>query len=314
MLIDYIELINQQRINNPLHKKDYRLINIPKYNTEFNTAINELNKYPNAFIVNIIKRDTPLYKNTTDIFYYEFVDIGVGYNTTLKNWKYFYIPISEFTNIQNRVPSFNYYDVEISDRLINQHLTFNTMFINNNLNNDYSLNSNKEQHPLLKNFIFTGGCSLLKNGTMVYEYKDYKEYTDEQSVSYLSNIAPINVYIKSSYLEENQFSNDPTLENIVFKPPSKLNLYNLNLQLEYTGRSTNERFSSHKKWYEYYAYVNGFVEDQIILPYKPTDKNLNFVNIYSYNKNMGINLPQSINTQSLSINQTSINKIIKIKQ
>lgn len=313
MLSTYLDLIQEQRINNPLYKKDYRLINLPKQNNDFNLSINELNKYPNAFISNIIKREYPLYKNTNDIFYYEFVDIGVGYNTTLKDWKYFYIPFNSFNVIEQRLPSFKFYDVELNDTVNTQYLNFNVMYINNNLNIDYIINSKNEPHPLLVHFLFTGGCTILKNGSILYEYKDSKSYTDDSSISYLSNLSPLNIYLESTYLEEDQFFVDPNLKNMLYLPPSKSNLYNKDLDLGYTGNSTNIKFSSHKKWYEYYIYINGFISNQIILPHPPTNKNLNFVNGFLYNKNIGLNLPQPINNQYLSINQISNNKNIYIK-
>jgi hypothetical protein len=308
MLSDYLLLIEKQRLRNPNYKKDYRLIYLPRLNTSFNNTLVELNKYPNAFLSNIVKREHPLYADNNDIFYYEFIDIGVSYNTNLEDWRYFYIPLSKFSLIENRLSTFKYYDVNLYDSIKTFKLDRNFMFLSNRITTEFRLETDKNKHPLLSHFLFTGVCSLLKTGEMLYEYKDIKNYADEESVSYFSFLEPLDIYIYSSYLNNNQLEQDINLIDLIEQPPSKYNLFNkLELELEFTGRSTTNKFSSQKKWYEYYIVSDGFYTDQIILPSIPTNKNLNFVKQSFYNKNIGVYLPTNISNQNISINQTSLN-------
>lgn len=315
MLNNYLTLINSQRIKNNSHKKDYRLLELPKQNRSYVEVIDSLNKFPNAFFSNTIERTKPLYQDTQDNFYYEFIDKSAGSYTNMESWRYFYIPLSQYNIIASKLPSFKFYDVNFSSEVLTYYLTNNILYVNKtNLKASYILDSNESfKHPLAPHFIFTGGITLLKDGKMVYEYKDSKGYSDYEDISYLSLLSPIDLYIPATIVNNFQFTEDFILRDYLNKPSSKLNLYNKNNKtFEFSGRTTNKYFSAYKKWYEYYENEDGFPIGTILLPYPPTFKSLDFVKTDFYNKNIGFNLNQVDNNQFLTIQQFSSNKKINI--
>ncbi len=314
MLKDYLDLIQQQRQHNPLFPKDYSLLQLPKFLYNYSQTLTNLNSYPNAFLSNIIYRNIPLYINNNDNYYYEFVDKGVGYNTTLKDWKYFYIPLSQFNSVQNRLPSYKYYNINLNTN-INTFLLKSSVFYinNNNIKIDYIFNNENNRHPLFSHFIFTGGITITNNGSAIYEYIDNIGYSNDSSIKYFSNIKPLNFEFQSNELSDNYFFNDDLLSNNINKAPQYNNLYNeVYKDFQFTGRVTNQKFSNLKKWYEYYLYENGFPIESVILPSPPSNNSLTFIDIQLYNKNIRLHFNQLFNNQSLNINQISSNKIINI--
>lgn len=314
MLNDYINLIQLQRQKNKLYQKDYRILTLPRQNLTAAEAFNNFNKFPNAFLSNVIYRDF-LYKNNEENYFYEFVDKGVGYNTTLEDWRFFYIPLSYYSNIISRLPSFKYYDINQGPFIQNYNTNSSFMYLDSGIKtkNYYLLNTNSNNyHPLLPHFMFTGKIMFSKQGKAVYEYKDIKGYSDDETILYLSFLPPNEVKINSFIVLDSQFD---TVTYDLDNPPEKLLFLNSedeNLDLRFTGRITNQNFSKVKKWYEYSEYINGFPFNQIILPNSPTDSNLGFIKIQLFNKTKGLAFNNVTNEQNLSINQNSQNKQIKL--
>lgn len=314
MLNDYISLIQSQRQKNKLYQKDYRILNLPKQNISVAEAINNFNKFPNAFLSNIIHRDF-LYNDTTDNYYYEFIDRGVGYNTTLEDWLFFYIPISSYPVITNRLPTFQYYDINDGPLIQNYNIKSSFMYLNSLIKskNYYLLNTNSSNtHPLLPHFIFTGKIIFSKKGEDVYEYTDTKGYSDHSSILYLSFIPPKGIKIPSSTLLDSQFDTTSQSTN---NPPKEFNFLNEEdkvIDLQFTGRVTNQQFSKIRKWYEYNEYINGFPFNQILLKSPPTNKNLDFIKLNLFNQQKGLLFNNISNEQNIFINQNSQNRKIKI--
>lgn len=311
ILNNYLDLIEKQRIKFPNHKKDYDLISLPPSFQSVSEVIEELSRWPNAFVTGIIYRNIPLYKNNNENYYYEFIDIGNIRNSNIENWRYFYIPLS-FANDLN-IPKFKFYDINISSNIQKYNYIQPDLFINNLTNEFFYIITVEEYiHPLLPNFIFTGRCKLNSQGIMLYEYIDTKEYFNINSVSYLSNLSPLNFYIPTTILNNNQVTKDILNIELIGSNPSKLNIYSNLEDLRYTGYSTTDQFSKVKKWYEYYLYENGFPVTRVLLDSPPTNLNLNSIYINYNNLHIGLNLHSTDNTQYLNINQTSNNKIINL--
>jgi hypothetical protein len=319
MLSEYINLIFEQRGLNPLHNKDHRLIELPKRNKSFNTEISELAKWPTAFLSNIIYRQNDLFADVTDNYYYEFIHKGEGY--TLKNWKYFYIPVSKYNELNNAIalenilPSFFYYDLNINSQ-INLFFPKEVFLYLNDISQSYFyLRTNSaNKHPLLSHFVFTGKCFFSKASELIYEYKDTLGYTDDESVTYFSKIRPKEIYYLSSNVIKQHLEKEIQIQDLIGMPPDKLEFYDETnfLNLKFTGYTTNYKFSKYKKWFEYYSYLDGQPFEKILLPNPPTKSSLDFVVASLFSKSVGFAFNQINNEQRIIINQISSNKITTI--
>lgn len=322
MINNYLDLINLQRIKNPNYPKDYRLISLPTKLTNFNfsTEYQKLSSYPNVKFTNVIYRSTPLYKNLKDNYYYEFVDIGAGYKTNFEDWKFFYIPISESTNLINvdLLPFYFYYDTttaSLKKQYPNCQILIPTIRLDNYF---YSTPAIDSKHPLSFIFTFTGYRYLNKDGQMLYEYVDSSLYNDDDSITYYSFIRPTNFYNSSSIVNQYGLTANKSLDSLKDFPPEKLELYlidqykNTLEDLRFTGNITTTNFNSNKKWYEYTIYRFGQPFNKIILPYPPTNLSLDFVRLELNNTNIGFKYNNIFNNQYISLNQTSLNNTINL--
>lgn len=319
MLSDYLQLIDKQRVKQPLFPKDYKLIYLPQKLITAEEEYNKLLQWPNAFLCNVVYRPNPLFSSIKDNYYYEFIDIGAGYKTTFEDWRYFYIPLSYKNRLiqDNILNKINYYDVSKSSILEDLTITTQLLVPYERLNNFFfSTSSILNTHLLIPNFLFTGFSFLNKQGLLLYEYKDTQNYADDNSITYYSDLIPNNFYMKSSTVKQYAIEQDPALIQYTGSPPSKLYIQkssNLTLDdLRFTGQVTNNNFSPIKKWYEYNFYTNNQPFTKIILPYSPTNKSLDFVKISMKQTTTGFKYNNIINAQLLTISQTSRNTIIKI--
>lgn len=317
MINNYLDLIIKQRLKNPNHQKDYRLIYLPTKTINFNILeeYEKLVSYPNVIFSNVIYRSTPLYKNLKDNYYYEFVDIGAGYKTTFEDWKFFYVPLSESSFLINQglLPFFNFYSID-SPTIQKQHPSFQILTPSIRLS-DYFYNtpSSNNKHPLSSIFNFTGYSYLNKEGQMLYEYIDTYSYNDDSEITYYSSLRPIDFYNSSSIVNQYALEIDNSLLFLEGAPPSFLELYeNTFLDLKFTGKTTTTNFSKVKKWYEYLNFKNGQPFNKIILPYMPTTLSLDFVRLQLNNTNIGFKYNNIFNKQYLSLNQVSSNNIINL--
>lgn len=319
MLSDYLQLIDKQRIKQPLFPKDYRLINLPQKLITAEEEYTKLLQWPNTFLCNVIYRTNPLFPNIKDNYYYEFIDIGAGYRTTFEDWRYFYIPLSYKNRLiqDNKLNTINYYDVTKSSNIEQLTITTQLLIPYERLNNFFfSSPNNLSNHLLIPNFLFTGFSFLNKQGVLLYEYRDTQNYADDNSVTYYSEFVPNNFYMKSSVIKRYAIEKEPALIQHEGNPPSKLYIQKSSKlildDLRFTGYSTNSNFSPVKKWYEYNFYKNNQPFTKVLLPYLPTNKSLDFVKIGMNQTTIGFKFDNIINTQSLTINQTSQNNIIKL--
>ena len=117
MLSNYLKLIAEQRLQNPLHPKDYRINSLPRFNKTSTKAIEELVRWSNSQFTGVIERQIPLYSDVTDVYYYEFIDLGVKSKTDFTDWKFFYIPVSKYDELiaaarTGILPSYKVYNVD----------------------------------------------------------------------------------------------------------------------------------------------------------------------------------------------------------
>lgn len=317
MLSTYLRLIDEQRINNPNYRKDYRLKALPTLNKTSLEAIRELARWSNSQFIGVIERNTPLYSDTNDVYYYEFINLGVRTQTNFTDWKFFYVPVSKYDELitetsSNILPSYKVYNVDTVK--VETILTKSPPLCPFTRPNSifYNLPSTNNLHPLVPNFLFTGFSFLDKRGFMIYEYNDFKMYTDHISITYYSVLRPLSFFIPSSSVEQYALEDDFIRMSLIGRPPNYLEIYTNLPTLKYTGKSTTENFNNFRKWYEYKRYFNGFPFDNVLLPYAPTPLSIDFVNVEVNNATMGILFNQTVNTQSISINQVSSNNKISL--
>ena len=317
-LTNYINLITEQRIQQPLYPKDYRVNSLITKNI---TSVQELTKlisYPNSFIANIIQRNEPLFIDVDDLYYYEFIDLGPAYRTTFTDWKYFYIPLSKkddlVTALPNILPTINYYNVETvlagTLPLIKQTLAPFTR------PNNFFFTEPKDSnlHPYINNFKFTGYSFIINNGKFIFEYQDLSMYNDDISVTYYSELRPLDYFIKSTVVEEYGFIQDPLFSNSYLNPPGYLEFYtDRKPQLGFTGNVTTRLFTSTRRWFEYYIYEELSPSGRILLPYPPTNKSIDFVDSQLNNTVPVINFQTTFHIQNISVNQISHNKKIVLE-
>lgn len=319
MLNTYLTLIQTQRINNPTREKDYRTFPLAKrINTTSLEAIQDLARRPNSQFIGIIKRDIPLYSDVEDVYYYEFINLGIRSQSTFVDWQFWYIPVSKYTSLlsytsPNILPSYKIYNVDTAK--VTTVITKTQPLIPFNRPNTYFYNTpyNNNLHPLLSNFIFTGYSFLDKNGFMIYEYNDFKMFTDHISISYYSMLRPLNFFIPSSIANGYGLEVDINMLRLLNKPPNYLEIYTGLPDLRATNKSTTSSFSNIRKWYEYIRYIDGQPFNKILLPYMPTSLSIDFVNVQLNNSQMSILFKQGFNQQTLSINQFSSNNKISIQ-
>ena len=318
MLSNYLKLIAEQRLQNPLHPKDYRLNSLPKFTKTSHKAIEELVRWSNSQFTGVIERQIPLYPDVNDTYYYEFVDLGVRTKTDFTDWKFFYIPVSKYDDLiaaarTGILPSYKVYNVDTAsvDTILTKSPPL-TPFTRPN-STFFNLPIVSNLHPLLSNFIFTGHSFLDKQGFMIYEYNDFKKFMDDITVTYYSKLRPLNFFIPSSLVEEYALEDDFSNLSLISKPPSYLELYTNLPTLKFSGKSTTQEFNKFRKWYEYNRYIDGFPFDTVILPYAPTPLSIDFVNVEVNNASMSLVFNQVINTQSLSLNQVSSNNKISLQ-
>lgn len=320
MIDNYLDLIQAQRIKNPNFPKDYRLIYLPTKLKEFNfnEEYQKLISYPNVKFTNVVYRTTPLYKNIKDNYYYEFVDIGVGYNTTLEDWKYFYIPLNKGDLLLNTnlLPFYKYYNTNNS-LLQKQYPIFQILIPFIKLNNYfYNTPLTINKHPLSPIFQFTGYRYLNKEGLMLYEYIDSSLYNDDDTITYYSLIRPLNFYNSSSIANKYTLTVDTRLNSFKDSPPESLEIYVDNLDnlddLRFTGNTTTSNFNSNKKWYEYTIYKLGQPFNKVLLPYAPTNLSLDFVRLQLNYTDIGFKYNNVYNKQYISLNQVSSDNIINL--
>lgn len=315
MLNNYLKLIQEQRNKNPIYQKDHYSFYLNKKNRTTIKEWEDIQRYNNARVINIVARETPLFKDTEEIYYYEFVDTSPSYKTKFNEWKYFYLPVETYKQTlinNNYLSSLNYYNAEeqIYKLIypIKQYLyplnRPKTYYINNSFIN--------QTHPYSNNYIYTGIYTSNNNGEVIYEYVDYKMLTDDITITYYSNIPPNNYELRSKEAEYFSLKEEVALISYINRPPSILEWSSSFIpNYKFTGRSTTKQFSKGKTWYEYNVFINNQVAYQILLPHKPTLKNIDFVKIQLENKQMGLTFPIGYNIQRVIYKQiSSNNKII----
>lgn len=318
MLSTYLRLIDEQRAANPQFQKDYRLKALPTLRQTSTEAINNLTRWSNAQFTGVIERDTPLYSDVNDVYYYEFVDLGVRTQTSFIDWRYFYIPVSKYNELiatarAGILPEYKVYNVDtVSIETIQTKSPPLSPFTRAN-SSFYTPPFTNNLHPLVPNFLFTGYSFLNKKGFMIYEYNDFKMFTDHISITYYSVLRPLNFFISTEIVEQYALESDFTNLSLINRPPAYLEIYTELPDLRYTGRSTTKEFNNFRKWYEYIRHIDGLPFDRVIIPYAPTPLSIDFVNVEINNAYMGLAFNQVVNTQTLSINQVSSNNKISLQ-
>lgn len=318
MLTTYLKLIQEQRLENPNNQKDYRLLELPRLLSTSSEEIKKLKARPNVVFTNIIKRNTPRYKDTEDVYYYEFVDLGLQSRTSFPDWEFWYVPVSKYSELVNEVgdsilPSYQTYNVQTKEIETIKTLTQPLISYPRPSVTFYTRSFFNNTHPLLNHFIFTGHSFLDKKGYMIYEYQDYKMFSDDISITYYSILRPLNFFIKSNLVKEYGIETTTQLLKFIGKPPNYLELYTGVPDLRATGRSTTRDFSNIRRWYEYIRYIDDQPFDKILLPYAPTSLSTDFVKIELNKSAMSLVFNLTNNIQALSINQTSSNNKISIQ-
>jgi len=316
MLSNYLQTIESQRDNNPNFKKDYYMLPLIRKNTTSLKEWEEIQRYTNTRVINIIQRTTPYFTDTQELYYYELVDTSPSYRTTFINWKYFYLPVEQYSQTlidNNLLPSLKYYDVEtVSYKLI--YPTKQYLYASTRPGSYYTDSPLVNQtHPYSDNFIYTGINVSNNNGKVIYEYVDYKMLTDHISVLYYSDIKPKNYDLNADNADFFSLVDSFSLLEFIDAPPSKL-MWSSNIKPDYrfTGRITNKQFSKSKEWYEYNLFSDNQPVKKVLLPDAPTLKDLNFVNIKSESKKKSLHFPIGYNRQRIIYKQTSTNNKIVI--
>jgi len=314
MLNNYLNLIAEQRLANPNFKKDHYALPLSKRNKTAADEWADIQRYVHARVVNIILRETPLFSDTEELYYYELVDTSPAYRTTFTEWKYFYLPVDAYaaTLIANDyLPSINYYDVETETYEVRYPTTQflypiarpRSYYIDTPLVN--------HTHPYAEHFIYTGINISNNNGKVIYEYADYKMLADDITVTYYSDINPKNFEFRSENTEFFGIKEEFSLIDLIGQPASRLLWDSEGLpDYRFTGRITTRQFSKAVQWYEYDTFVNNQMSDKILLPDPPTLKSLDFVNVAASGEQMSLHFPIGYNRQRIIYKQTSSNNKI----
>lgn len=316
MLNNYLTLIQQQRLNFPMFRKDHYIIPLSRRNTTSVEEWENIQRYKQARVINIIARNTPLFSDTEDIYYYELVDTSPSYRTTFTDWKYFYLPVDQYYQLlidNNYLPSIKYYNVDKevykliypSKQFLHATQRPRTYYIDSSLIN--------HTHPYAENYVYTGINISNNNGKIIYEYADYKMLTDDISVVYYSDIRPDNFEFRSDNVEFFGLREEISLIEFIGAPPGKLEWTSLNIpDYRFSGRITTTQFSKSTQWYEYNILINNQLSDKILLPNPPTLKSLDFVTLADSQTQIGLNFPITYNTQRTIHKQTSLNNKITL--
>lgn len=318
MLNNYLTLISEQRENHPNFRKDHYGIPLSRRNKTAAEEWRDIQSYVHARVVNIVQRNTPLFSDTEELYYYEFVDTSPAYRTTFTDWKYFYLPVEAYsqTLISNDyLPFIKYYDAETQiyeERYPTEQFLFpiarpKTYYIDTPLVN--------QTHPYAENFIYTGVNTSMNNGTVIYEYVDYKMLSDDITLTYYSKINPRNFEFRSDNTEFFGLQEEFSLLELIGRPPVRLLWAQDSIpDYRFTGRITTRQFSNTKQWYEYNVFVNNQMFDKILLPDPPTFKSIDFVFVQSEGQQMSLHFPIEYNRQRIIYKQTSSNNKIVIAE
>lgn len=314
MLNNYLNLIAEQRVNFPNFRKDHYGIPLARRNKTAADEWADIQRYVHARVVNIINRNTPLFTDTEELYYYEFVDTSPAYRTTFTDWKYFYLPVEAYsaTLIANDyLPSIKYYDVETetyevrypTSQFLYPIARPRTYYIDTPLIN--------QTHPYAEHFIYTGINVSNNNGRIIYEYADYKMLADDITVTYYSEINPKNFEFRSDNVEFFGMREEFSLLEFLDAPPTRLLWAADDLpDYRFSGRITTRQFSKAVQWYEYNVFNNNQLFDKILLPDPPTLKSLEFVTVANSGAQMSLHFPIGYNRQRIIYKQTSSNNKI----
>lgn len=314
-LTNYLTLIKNQRLNNPKYLKDYRVESLTTLSFPVSTSITRLDRWPNARLCKVVQRENPLYFDTDELFYYEFVDVGSALSSTFEDWRYIYVPLSFKDELIQREKLPFYYKYNIEDvKIENQYIDSPTLISYPRPKSTFITTPDVSfLHPYLKNFIFTGHSFLTKQGIMMYEYRDFNMFADHITITYYSKLRPLNFYLESSIVEVYGFENLIVLQQFIGGSPNTLEVYTKDIpNLEFTGRTTNSSFSKKRRWYEYDLFLNQVPINKVLLPYRPVNRSIEFVDISVNNKSKTLFMPYRSSQQSIVINQQSTSKKIKI--
>ena len=312
---NYISLIKAQQKNYPNHPKYYQGIINTNINKTAAETLEELLITPSAKYSNTFTVNRPLYSDTKELSYLEFIDTSIVNNGSLDSWKYYYIPLYLKEELElTKLPYITRYDAKIST--VDKIYPFTPFLFRYTrpvkFNFIQPLQNNR--HPFASNFIFTGHYFINSNSKAIYEYIDFNQFSDYIEVPYASNIAPTNFNLPSTHAE---LTTNDNYVGLINKPPSKLEWSNNFVKYSFTGQTTTEYFNKNKLWFEYISInigrFNLGVSEAILLPDAPINKDLSFVD-YELGKRIKTNIANSVNEQLLKYKQTSNNKRILIKQ
>lgn len=293
-LFNYLNLIKEQNKVSKYPKVHYAF-NYKKFNEGVETVIEKVTNN-NVIFTGVIKTETPLYFNTEDIYYYEFLH-SVNNTNKFSSWNYYYIDKSNVEEIKYKLPFINIIDFDKSiikkeyfNNLSLQKLkTGRSNFIENEVYED-------NKHPLLGHFLFTGRVVVIYNN-LYYEYYDSKEIYDSAEVNYISNLAPIN--LRPSFELSTKLSIYPAQEDIA---PSNIYIKNTNRRFNFTGQMNNTLLKN-RVLYKYIEFVEN-VPFTIFLLDKPFYGNKDLIN-YSLGLKKNIALNITNNTSRIKIKQNS---------
>lgn len=318
MLNTYLRLIEDQRLSHPNFKKDHYAIPLSKRNKTAAQEWLDIQSYVHARVINIVERKTPLFSDTEELFYYEFIDTSPAYRTTFTEWKYFYLPVESYSQTlisNNYLPLIKYYDAD-AQSYIQSYPTQQFLFPIARPKTYYEDAPLVNQtHPFAENFIYTGINTSINNGSVIYEYVDYKLLSDDITVTYYSKINPRNFEFRSDNAEYFGLQEDFSLLEFIDRPPVRLEWAQDEVpDYRFTGRITTRQFSQQKQWYEYNIFINNQMFDKILLPNPPTLKSIDFVYIQSEGRQMSLHFPIEYNRQRIIYKQTSSNNKIIIAE
>lgn len=318
MLNTYLRLITEQRLNYPNFRKDHYAVPLGKRNKTAAEEWADIQRYLQARVVNIVQRKTPLFSDTEELYYYEFVDTSPAYRTTFTDWKYFYLPVEAYSQTligNNYLPFIKYYDADT--QTYEQRYPTEQFLIPLARPRIYYIDTAlvNQTHPFAENFIYTGTNTSNNNGTVIYEYVDYKMLTDDITITYYSSINPRNFEFRSDNAEFFGLREEFSLLEFLDRPPVRLLWTREGLpDYRFTGRITTRQFSKTKQWYEYNLFVNNQMSDKVLLPDPPTLKSVEFVFVQSEGQQMSLHFPIEYNRQRIIYKQTSSNNKIVIAE
>ena len=315
----YLDLLTQQRDKYPAYAKYHYTNPLISFVKTAEETAQDLIRNPQARYVNTIETVNPLYDDTEDFLYFEFVDTSLVTGGTLSDWKYWYIPVSykdrdvNGTPFLEQIPELPFiYHYDAYREVVEKRYPFKPFVYSLARPASYNFAEPlvSHVHPFSSSFIFTGNYYLAPHrNKYIYEYVDYFQVSEYIYTIHMSDIAPVGFFPLSYRLSNASLVEGNLAEG---NPPVRLTWSEDRPDFRSTGRITNSTFSPKYIWFEYVIYIDDQPQETVLLPHQPTTLSLTYVDVFT-GRQIGHNFPLSTNIQSVKYKQVSTNNKIVIK-